>query len=355
MATSCDSMRLRQLPLAPRIVIAAFLISVGFGYFSALVQLHFSHASPGQVMPGLKETIHAYHGPTDKPMSTIERLLEAEPDKKFNGQGTMQPAFTTRSDGWTKTIKKVGDDPAKLEALRHERDGERLALLEWVRSGAKKSEYDKDDFVLPVRLLSHSITHEFLVKDSKELPIEPHRVLIKTLIEKRCADCHSADGRDAAATNFPLDTYDRLKPYVKVDSGGGMSLNKLAQSTHVHLLGFSMLYGLTGLIFAFTSFPCWLRVILGPFTLIAQVVDISMWWLARYDPIYAQAIAVTGGLVAIGLFLQIILSLFDMFNRAGRVVLVFLIVLVAGLGVGLKLKVIDPHLEKERLNAVSTE
>src|SRR5262245_40016052 len=34
---------LRNLTLAPRLVIAIFLVSVGVGYFSALVQLHFQH------------------------------------------------------------------------------------------------------------------------------------------------------------------------------------------------------------------------------------------------------------------------------------------------------------------------
>ena len=42
---------LRNLPLAARIVLSAFLISVGIGYTSALVQLHFQHAKPGELMP----------------------------------------------------------------------------------------------------------------------------------------------------------------------------------------------------------------------------------------------------------------------------------------------------------------
>ena len=37
---------LHKLPLAARMSLACFLISVGVGYFSALVQLHFQHAAP---------------------------------------------------------------------------------------------------------------------------------------------------------------------------------------------------------------------------------------------------------------------------------------------------------------------
>jgi hypothetical protein len=54
-----------------------------------------------------------------------------------------------------------------------------------------------------------------------------------------------------------------------------VSLKKLAQTTHVHLLGFGLLYGLTGLILTFTSYPGWLRGLLGPLPLVAQVGDIG--------------------------------------------------------------------------------
>jgi hypothetical protein len=132
-----------------------------------------------------------------------------------------------------------------------------------------------------------------------------------------------------------------------------MSLTKLAQTTHVHLLGFSMLYGLTGLLFAFTSYPVFLRVLLCPLPLLVQVLDIGCWWLARYDPVFAYAIPITGAIVALGLLLQIVLSLLDMYGPAGKVVLLLLF-LAAGAGAGaLKVKVIDPFLKQEGGSAVN--
>ena len=71
----------------------------------------------------------------------------------------------------------------------------------------------------------------------------------------------------------------------------GMSLSKLAQTTHVHMLGFSMLYGLTGLLFAFTSYPVFVRVLIAPLPLLAQIIDISFWWLARLDEPYGPGFA----------------------------------------------------------------
>jgi hypothetical protein len=177
-------------------------------------------------------------------------------------------------------------------------------------------------------------------------------------LEQRCVTCHTPDLEKSSmgeATKFPLDTFDRLKPYVQAPAAGGMSLNKLAQTTHVHLLGFSMLYGLTGLIFAFTSYPGWLKILLAPLPLAAQVADISCWWLARADSRFAEVIAVTGGVVAVGLLLHIVLSVFNMYGRHGKKVVAVLLLLGALTGAAVKTQVIDPFLEHEKANAAATE
>jgi hypothetical protein len=88
---------------------------------------------------------------------------------------------------------------------------------------------------------------------------------------------------------------------------------------------------------------------------VAQVVDIGCWWLARtgepYGPLFATAIPITGGVVAAGLGLQIVMSLYDLFGRAGKVVvLVGLVAFLVG-GVGFKMKVIDPYLSQEKVVA----
>src|SRR5262249_18551617 len=155
-------------------------------------------------------------------------------------------------------------------------------------------------------------------------------------IEMRCVGCHSP-GAGGAPANFPLNNWEDLADNLKEERrSSGMSLTKLALTTHVHLLGFSMLYGLTGLALAFTSYPLWVRITIAPLALLAQIVDISFWWLARLDdpmgPMFARLITVSGGVVALGLLLQIVMTLFDLFHRMGRLVLVVLILAVAGGG-----------------------
>jgi hypothetical protein len=343
---------LRDLPFVPRLVIAVFLMSVGVGYFAALVQLHFQAASPGKLLPDMDDAARIYNGdPNGK--SQLERLLTQDEHLPFNGSGSMRSAFTSRSSGWKGQIsrlakgKKVGLPEAE-KLLRADRDGERLGLIAWIEAGAPEKAYEDDGFPLSDQLKDHPITEKYKGEDEEHRPT----LLVKSLINDRCARCH-AEGKGGPAGEAPLESYEDVKNYCDVEARGhGMSLTKLAQTTHVHLLGFAMLYGLTGFIFAFTSYPGWMRFLLAPLPLIAQVVDISCWWAGRLDPSFAHAITVTGGIVAAGLFLHIVLSLFNLFGKKGWVVLVLLFGLAGFGGYLLNQKVITPYLQSETQGAV---
>src|SRR4051812_32722118 len=101
MFTGQNRLTLRDLPLAARLVLAAFLLSVGIGYGSAMVQLHFQHASKGELMPTPNDVVRHFHGdPNLKPASRIQALLEnTSPGQPFNGSGSMVAAFFKKSDG----------------------------------------------------------------------------------------------------------------------------------------------------------------------------------------------------------------------------------------------------------------
>jgi mono/diheme cytochrome c family protein len=363
---------LRNLPLAARLTLAAFLISVGIGYFAALVQLHFQHATPGEALPTLDNAVERFHGHVGpRPETRLEALLtESDTEKRFSGQGQMTAAFTIKSTKprWKDAIKEkakdlaaragnrrgVADQAAAEAELRKERDTERLAVLAWVREGASEKDYNEDKFCLPDDLAKRPMTEKFLVEEDGQVA-EPRMVKIKAILEGRCARCHNPGGEDGAAAQYPLDTYANLKKYVSVQTASAMSLPKLAQTTHVHLLGFAMLYGLTGLILSFSTYPRFLRVLLCPLPLVAQVVDISFWWLARlpepHGPTFARAIVVSGGVVAVGLALHILLSLFNLFSKKAWLVLIVLMGAAAGGGYLAKERVIDAYLAQEKAPA----
>jgi hypothetical protein len=315
------------------------------------VQLHFQHASPGSPLPTPDDAVRVFHGAQGKPVSQIERLLTADEKAAWNGTGSMASAFTTRSARWKKLCEKRPED-----VVRGERDGERLAILAWIGAGAPRDEYEKDAFPLPEALEKHPITEEYATGGEGAGRVAK----IKTILADRCVRCHTTkDPEDAKAGEYPLENYEQVKPRACPVASSAMSLGKLAQTTHVHLLGFSMLYGLTGLILAFSSYPATFRVILCPLPLFAQVVDISFWWLARLpDPLgveFARLIALSGGVVAVGLLLHIVFGLFDLFGGKGKFVLTLLFGgAIAGAVLVHRSGVIENYLNQEKTGIEET-
>jgi hypothetical protein len=292
-------------------------------------------------LPTSDDLVRKFHGEQDpaKRVSTLERLIRTpdHEDAPFTGQGSMVRAFTDKSAGWKAELRKRPEAEVKAE-----RESERISMLEWVKAGLSRADFDADRQPRPAVLADKPFTADLLNEDGT--------IKVRSLFVERCGRCHQPDGDDQKAVKFPLVSYEQIKAYAKVDTGA-MSLPALAQSTHTHLLSFAMLFCLTGVVFALTSYPAWLRVPLAPAVLVAQVAEIACWWLGRIDGptgvLCAQLVLVFGSLVGIGLFIQVILGLFDLFGAFGKTVLLLLFI-VAGLGAGLlKQQVIDPQLQRE--------
>ncbi len=345
---------LRHLPLPAKLVVSAFLISVGVGYFSALVQLHMQHGDrDGNPLPTPENVIEHFSGVKKfdgvAAVSKLEGLINGDPEGGFS-KANMAIAFFAKSTGYDKEVKDRGE-----KNVRDERDGERKLLTAWLNLPADQRKAAFEANAMP-RLPDQPLTAEFVKDDGKTVEVQ-------SLFEARCLKCHGEGG-----SNKPeMHTYAKLEPLATappaelIDGIGGekwvrstkqTTVEGLTQSTHAHLLSFSMLFGLTGLTFAFTSYPGLLRGFLGPLVLVAQLADISCWWLSRvdyyYGPLFAQAILVTGGVVGLGLSAQIVLCLFNMYGRKGKAGLLALAFASVGLFGVLTDKVIAPALAVER-------
>ncbi|HJZ56835.1 MAG TPA: hypothetical protein VKE74_17840, partial [Gemmataceae bacterium] len=365
---------LRQLPLPAKLVATLFLLTVGLGYSSAMVQLHFQHTrADGKPMPMVEDVVEIFAGKkwvvpdgSEPPRAVckLEKLIMGPvKGSPFNGSGSMAPAFFDRCPIYRAALIGRNRQPldvagkAKLDA---EREGERLALQLWINTpeAERKAAYEADKFVPPVGRAPKSITPQFTHEGNSGYKV-------KSLLTARCTGCH---GKGGEQEQFSLETYEQLAEYMAVPAapdtippGGAwcasdrqISKEKLAQSTHAHLLSFAMLFSLTGLIFAFTSYPLSVRCVLGPLVLLAQVADVSCWWLARLDgpgPYFAMCIIGTGGVVGLGLITQIVLSTFNMYGAKGKLVLGGLFATGLVLGGLVYVKVVRPHLEEERKQA----
>ncbi len=360
---ACSRFCLRDLPLPAKVVITCFLLSVGLGYTAAMVQLHFQDSKSGQPMPTVEDVVLKFTGKkwfeTDppRPVSKFVKLIVA-PDEglPFNGSGSMSAAFFGKDPEYIKHVRGAGPRPE----LRAEREGERDVLVLWANADptARKAAYQDDHFGIEPGKLPKAITKEFRSADGTA-------VKVKAIIDARCARCH---GKGEPQESMPLETYAQIEKYlavpapVTVPPGGGwvrveepMSLEKLTQSTHAHLLSFSMLFSLTGLVFAFTSYCGLLRCIVGPWVLIAIVTDVCFWWLARlsegYGQYFAMGVLGTGGAAGLGLGAQITLSLWNMYGPKGKVVIVGLFALGAATGGLVMTTVALPGLEAKKAEA----
>jgi mono/diheme cytochrome c family protein len=352
---------LRDLPLPAKLVVSVFLLAVGLGYTSAMVQLHMQHGErDGKALPTPDNVVEVFagvkratgNGEPVKTVSKLEEMISGSPKGNLTSKN-MAPAFFAE-DG-ADYEKRATQKPNELAKLDAEREGDRRAMIAWINAPAevRKKAYAENIFPLPPDLVGKPLTAGYKANGSG--------IHIHSLIRDRCTRCHGPGG-DKFDT--PLKTYEQLTTYLPasgpvvekggwIPSGRQISLEKLTQSTHAHLLSFAMLFALTGLTFAFSSFPRVVRCIIGPGVLVAQVADISCWWLARLPveqggPVFAYCILGTGSLVAVGLAAQIVLSLFSMYGRTGRIVLVLLFAAALGLGGAVYKGVVQPYLEAEK-------
>src|SRR5262245_44246005 len=110
---------LRNLPFAARLTLATVLISVGVGYFSAIVQLHFQHATPGNPLPSADDAVRIFSGPQngETPKCRLETLVGAEESEAWSGTGQMAWAFTAKSSAFKSRFKSAAKKLAKKQKI----------------------------------------------------------------------------------------------------------------------------------------------------------------------------------------------------------------------------------------------
>ena len=297
---------MRQLPLALRRTLGLALIAVVIGYCVLVVMAYLHLTSPGSLWPDTHELGRILFD-TAKPVTQIERLLEA-PDGEMTGGGTMRPAFTDQSLGWESLIENMTDE--QKSELHAQREAERLALLDWVRSGASREAYEKDDYALRDSAPTRQITGDYFIGDRPaDGATEPH-VRIRTLITDRCVTCHGENGRDDTARFIALDTYERLIPHLQPETTHTGARFWLVSA----LVGLYPLALVSGLAFYFTSHPANTRRFLLA-TTFAAVGGMSACWLAGRPESYAiHVLLATFAVAAVGALVQTIASLAELWK-----------------------------------------
>ena len=147
-------------------------------------------------------------------------------------------------------------------------------IIAWVRRGSNESEYEKD---------------------------------IKPIMEKRCMLCH--DGSNPHLPN--LKGYENLHKTTALDTG--TDLFTLVRVSHIHLFGLTFIFFIVGLIFSHAFIrPVWFKCTVMALPFVTIGIDVCSWYLTKLVPIFAWAVLVSGGVMALCFAFMWTISLYQM-------------------------------------------
>src|SRR5262249_48644855 len=89
-------------------------------------------------------------------------------------------------------------------------DGERRAVVEWVRQGLGKEAYEEDRFELKGGLADMRITPKFVEEEGGKRFAKG-----KSIFQARCARCHDTGVSARYANQIPLTNYDEIADYYR--------------------------------------------------------------------------------------------------------------------------------------------
>jgi hypothetical protein len=130
---------------------------------------------------------------------------------------------------------------------------------------------------------------------------------VQPIFEKICMNCHKP------ATGLPippLTGFEDIRKVAQVDMG--LSFLQLARVSHVHLFGMSIIFLLTGGIFAFSAVSAKLRLLIIAVPYVSIWADVGSWWIMKYQPDFAYAVLIGGALMGVSLAAQILISIWEM-------------------------------------------
>jgi hypothetical protein len=136
---------------------------------------------------------------------------------------------------------------------------------------------------------------------------EPAYALVQPIVGAKCLACHGGSGPLPS-----LASYGELTKFTGVDARPSPAM--LARVSHVHLFGLSIIFLLTGAIFALSQMSTGWRTALIVVPFVAIWVDIGSWWLARQAPVFAYTVLIGGAAMGVALAAQILIALMQMWR-----------------------------------------
>jgi hypothetical protein len=270
-----ESFRLARLSLAGKLLVTLFLLLVGPGYLVATANIFFKHQDAdleaGLTLDDLKRTFHG-----------LEK--EVDPDVKITVNSVMLEQV--RPGGDMREYLEGGGEPA----IR--------ALITWLEAGAEKDTFAQEGLA------------------------ENGDPSAQQVIADQCVECHNEDGGDMEDLPFAVDAvsdpdYDAVAEtatpeFEREESGPTVlsleptGIKELVHVTHAHIFTISVFAFIVAVLFLMTGFGPKIKLILVPLPMLATVMDIGGWWLARFAEPFIYMIGAAGAIFGTAFALQIL-------------------------------------------------
>jgi hypothetical protein len=283
---SWESLRLSRLSLPAKLLVTLFLGVVGPGYLFGTANIMFQHQDadlePGLTVDDLRRTFHG-----------MEKTITPDAEVTVNSLMLEQ----VRPDGEMREYLEDGGEPAVR------------SLMAWLKDGAEEEAFTSPD----------------VPQAGDPSPVE--------VIKSNCVECHHADGGDME--DLPFAASDEAEPeytlvmeaaepdFTTHESGpqtvvlAPTSVKKLIHITHAHVLAIPVFTLLVGALFLMTGFGDKVKLILAPLPMLAVLLDIGSWWLARFVEPLIYVIAASGAIFGAAYALQILAILASMWLGIG--------------------------------------
>ncbi|MFO0947404.1 MAG: hypothetical protein U1D30_15965 [Planctomycetota bacterium] len=318
--TPRQRLTLRNLDLPQKVLVLTILATIGLGYLGALANLFSQVAgADGRQTVELTDFTKTYR---EKGLGGLLQEIQNslgmdDVIRTYHGLGAGTTRLEAALNGTmrTKMLEYYSSDENPDEETKKQAEQDRQALIAWSHLPFDRREKAYEEGVPlgangAIDWKAFEVFFQEKKGDEGEKPeLSP---IIADAFNNACVSCHSAAGDDQARS-LPLETFREIDSYCVEDRG--MSYKQLALTTHVHLLGFSVLFAMTGFLFSLTSYSRLLRLIFVPWTLFFQLLEIVCWWGAKTDVLFAKAIFYLGPLVGIGLGVQILGTFIDLVIR----------------------------------------
>ncbi|OHB78587.1 MAG: hypothetical protein A2W31_00550 [Planctomycetes bacterium RBG_16_64_10] len=276
-----DSVRLARLTLPAKWLITLFLLLVGPGYLCGTANIYLQHQDadlePGLTLDDLRRTFHG-----------LEKRVT--------------PAATSSVNSTMLTQVRPGGE--MREHLERGGAAAIRALVTWLEQGAAEEHFAQDGLA------------------------QAGDPSAKDVIAAQCIECHNADGGEMedipyAATAQAEPEYKLVLVMAKpeIDRRAAQSellvlaptgVKELVHITHAHILTIPVFTLIVGTLFLGTGFGPGLKLILTPLPMLAVLLDISSWWLARFAEPFVYVIAASGAVFGVTYGLQILAILGSM-------------------------------------------